>query len=521
MSTTMSSRLLGSQHFSKFSSWKSLTHAVDHLIRIARRFQRNPATKDNVCKDSHLRDAAISTNELLQSEKIIICTVQREIYADEYTCLQKEESISKDSPLKALDPFIDNDGLLRVGGRIKEAQLQQQEKTPIIIPGSHHVAILLIRHHHEKTQHQGRLFTEGAIRSAGFWIVDGKRRVSSVIHACVVCRKLRGPHQAQKMADIPENRLSTEPPFTNVGLDVFGPWAVSSRRTRGGFAQSKRWAVLFTCMSVRAVHIEVIESLDTSSFLNALRRFLAVRGPVKLIRSDRGTNFVSACKELKISNIINASVEKYLLDQGCEWKFNAPHGSHMGGSWERMIGVARRILDSMFLQLGASRLTHVALTTLVAEVAAVINARPLIPVSTDPDDPLILTPATLLTQKVSFPSAPVGDWIKNLHKSQWRQVQHLAQTFWNRWKRQYLASLQPRTKWTTSTPDLQLGSIVLLKDNQFARNEWPLGLITQVFPSKDGKVRQVEIKVYRKDGTKLFLRPISETVLLLASDKER
>ncbi|XP_061759975.1 uncharacterized protein LOC133554813 [Nerophis ophidion] len=522
MSTTMSSRLLGSQRFSKFSSWKSLTHAVGHLIHIARRFQRNPATKDNVCKDSHLRHAAISTNELSQSEQIIICTVQREIYADEYTCLQKEESISKDSPLKALDPFIDNDGLLRVGGRIKEAQLQQQEKTPIIIPGSHHVAILLIRHYHEKTQNQGRLFTEGAIRSGGFWIVGGKRRVSSVIHACVVCRKLRGPRQTQKMADLPEDRLSTEPPFTNVGLDVFGPWALSSRRTRGGFAQSKRWAVLFTCMSVRAVHIEVIESLDTSSFINALRRFLAVRGPVKLIRSDRGTNFVSACKELKISsNIINASVEKYLLDQGCEWKFNAPHASHMGGSWERMIGVARRILDSMFLQLGASRLTHEALTTLMAEVAAIINARPLIPVSTDPDDPLILTPATLLTQKVSLPSAPVGDWIKDLHKSQWCQVQHLAQTFWNRWKRQYLASLQPRRKWTASTPDLQLGSIFLLKDNQLARNEWPLGLITQVFPSKDGKVRQVEIKVYKKDGTKLFLRPISETVLLLAPDKEQ
>ncbi|XP_037100938.1 uncharacterized protein LOC119118200 [Syngnathus acus] len=233
------------------------------------------------------------------------------------------------------------------------------------------------------------------------------------------------------MADLPADRLSTEPPFTNVGIDVSGPWTVSLRRTRGGLAHSKRWAVLFTCTSVRAVHIEVIESLDTSSFISALRRFLAVRGPVKLIRSDRGTNFVGACKELKIpSNVDNASVEKFLLDQGCVWKFKVPHASHMGGSWERMIGVARKILDSMFLQLGTSRLSHEALSTLMAEVAAIINARPLIPVSTD--DPFILTPATLLTQKVSVPSAPVGDWIKDLHKSQWRQVQHLAQTFWDR-----------------------------------------------------------------------------------------
>lgn len=99
------------------------------------------------------------------------------------------------------------------------------------------------------------------------------------------------------MADLPADRLSTEPPFTNVGLDVFGPWTVSSRWTRGGLAQRKWWAVLFTCMSVRAVHIEVIKSLDTSSFINALRRFLTIRGPVKHIRSDRGTNFVSGAQD--------------------------------------------------------------------------------------------------------------------------------------------------------------------------------------------------------------------------------
>ena len=521
MNTTVLSKQLGSQRFSKFSSWNSLTHAIARLIHITCFFQKNPATKASGCKGWHHCHTAISVDELSRSKRTIIHAVQEETYAQEYTCLKKGENLLKDSPLKALDPFIDTDGLLRVGGRIREAELQQQEKTPLIIPGKHHIATLLVRYYHEKTQHQGRLFTEGALRAAGFWIVGGKRRVSSVIHGCVTCRKLRGTPQTQKMAELPADRLSTEPPFTNVGLDVFGPWTVSSRRTRGGLAQSKRWAVLFTCMSVRAVHIEVIESLDTSSFINSLRRFLAIRGPVKLIRSDRGTNFVSACKELKIpSNIDNASVEKFLLDQGCTWKFNLPHASHMGGSWERMIGVARKILDSMFLQLGTSKLTHEALTTLMAEVAAIINARPLIPVSTDPDDPLILTPATLLTQKVSLPSAPVGDWVKDLHKSQWRQVQHLAQTFWDRWKKQYLSSLQPRRKWQSSMPDLQPGSIVLLKDNQLKRNEWPLGLVTQVFPSIDSRVRKVEIKVSRKDGTKVFLRPVTETVLLLAPEKK-
>lgn len=383
----------------------------------------------------------------MQAKKTIIHAVQEETYAQEYACLTKGEKLPKDSSLKTLDPFIDVDGLLRVGGRIREAELQPGEKNPLIIPGKHHVATLLVRHHHHKTQHQGRLFTEGALRAAGFWIVGGKRRVSSVIYGCVTCRKLRGAPQTQKMADLPADRLSIEPPFTNVGLDVFGPWTVSSQRTRGSLAQSKRWAVLFTCMSVRAVHVEVIESLDTSSFINALRRFLAIRGPVKYIRSDRGTNFVSASKELRIpSNINNSSVEKFLVEQGCTWMFNPPHASHMGGSWERMIGVARKVLDSMFLQLETSKLTHEVLSTLMAEVTAIINARPLVPVSTDPDDPFILTPATLLTQKVSLPSAPVCNQVKDLHKNQWRQVQHLAQIFWNKWKKQYLSSLQPRRK---------------------------------------------------------------------------
>lgn len=189
-------------------------------------------------------------------------------------------------------------------------------------------------------------------------------------------------------------------------------------------------------MTVRAVHIEVIESLDTSSFINALRRFLAIRGPVKQIRSDRGTNFTSAAKELKVpSNIDGALVERYLTEHNCSWIFNPPHASHMGGSWERMIGMTRRILDSMFLQLSPTKLTHEVLTTLMAEVTAIINARPLVPVSTDPTDPLILTPATLLTQKTGLPSSPPGDYgAKDLFKCQWRQVQHLAQTFWSRWR---------------------------------------------------------------------------------------
>lgn len=519
--TELSRTQLGSRRFMRFSSWTSLHHAVAYLVHITHAFSKSAVAGTENCKGWHRCKNARTVAELQQSNNVILRTLQEESFNHEISCLKGHKDVPKDSPLKALDPFVDNEGLLRVGGRIREASIGCNERNPVIVPGKHHIASLLVRHHHEQTQHQGRLFTEGAVRAAGLWIVGGKRCVSRTIHHCVTCRKLRGPIQAQKMANLPVDRLSTEPPFTNVGLDVFGPWSICSRRTRGGLAHDKRWAVLFTCMSTRAVHIEVVESLESSSFINSLRRFFAIRGPAKHIRSDRGTNFVGACKELKItSNLDDTCLEGYLSGQGCTWTFNPPHAPHMGGAWERMIGIAKRILDSMLLQQGGSKLTHEVLTTFMAEVTAIINARPLAPISTDPSDPVILTPATLLTQKTSIPVAPTGEFVsQDRFRRQWRHVQHLAQTFWNKWREQYLPTLQSRRKWTSDRPNLEPGSVVLIKDAEARRNEWPMGLVTRAFASKDGKVRKVEVRISRGGETKSLLRPVSETVLLLPHRK--
>jgi hypothetical protein len=324
------------------------------------------------------------------------------------------------------------------------------------------------------------------------------------------------------MSDLPPERLSMDPPFSFVGLDVFRPWMVTSRRTRGGQANSKRWAVLFTCMSTRAIHIEVIESMDSSSFINALRRFFAVRGPAKQLRSDCGTNFIGACKELKVESVTeDRKVQKYLSDNGCTWVFNPPHSSHMGGSWERMIGVSRRILESMLQDLGPSKLSHEVLTTFMAEVTATVNARPLVSVNTDPDAPFILTLATLLTQKTSVVHSTSGEFgEKDLFSRQWRQVQSLANTFWHRWRREYLATLQGRRKWQNERPNLLVGDVVLLKNSQAKRNDWPMGMVVKTFPGSDGRVRKVEVKVVKEGSSKVFLRPISDVVLLLSPETE-
>ncbi|XP_073720576.1 uncharacterized protein [Misgurnus anguillicaudatus] len=501
--TTTVTNSLGSHRFERFSSWKRLTQAIAKLIEKVR----------SVSKASDSNEPEMDA--LTQAKLVIVRTVQGETFEKEIKTLNRREDILKHSPLKNLNVFLDKEGLVRVGGRVTSAEITQEQSQPIVIPKKHHIAALLVQFYHEQVVHQGRHITEGAIRSAGLWILGEKRFVTNLLNKCTTCRRLRGNVQQQKMADIPADRLIQTPPFTHVGVDIFGPWNISIRRTRGGVLENKRWAVMFTCLVTQAVHIEVVESLSTSSFINALRRFLAIRGPTKLFRSDCGTNFVGACKELQISSE-DPELQSYLKNETCTWKFNPPHSSHMGGVWERMIGVARRILDGMLLKVHSPNLTHEVLVTLMAEVTAIMNGRPLVPVSSDPQQPDLLTPSALLTQKICPVSIPPGDFDpKDLYRKQWKQVQSLANSFWKRWREEYLATLQPRRKWQADQPNLAIGDVVLLKDNQVKRNVWPTGLIVKTYPGQDKRVRKVDVRIIKEGTPKVYTRPISEIVLLV------
>ncbi|XP_033753058.1 uncharacterized protein LOC117336557 [Pecten maximus] len=191
----------------------------------------------------------------------------------------------------------------------------------------------------------------------------------------------------------------------------------------------------------------------------------------------------------------------------------------MGGVWERMIGTSRRILDSMLLAHNKKDLTHEVLCTFMAEVCAIVNARPIVSVSSDPESPSVLSPALLLTHKCGPTSEPFTNLdIRDAYKSQWRYVQFLAETFWKRRKQEYLNSLQKSQKWHRETSNLKEGDVVLMKDDQSGhRNNWPMGVIERTFPSDEGLVRKVEVRVSRCDGeTTTFVRPVSELILLIS-----
>lgn len=177
--------------------------------------------------------------------------------------------MKKISPIRRLDPFIDENGILRIGGRIRHADLPFYEKHPLILPKKGHITELVIRHHHAKNHHQGRCIKHARIRSSGIWVINGNSAVGHYVSKCVKCRRQRGTPLNQKMADLPTDRLEESPPFTYSAVDYFGPFYIKERRQ-----ELKRYGVLFTSMSSRAIHLETAVSLTMDSFLNAYRRFI-------------------------------------------------------------------------------------------------------------------------------------------------------------------------------------------------------------------------------------------------------
>ena len=488
---------LGSRRFERFSRWSTLRRAVARLILKIRTFKLR---RDLDGEKSSMRSAhpnseniqrRISSDLLKSAEEVLTKTVQGESFAPEIDALtssrvhsdstltHKEHKL-KTSHLYRLDPFLDECGILRVGGRTRRSHQTFHEKHLAFLPKDHYLSYLVINHYHEKTHHQGRLISQGAVLQGGYWIISCRRMVSKLINRCVTCKRLRGKVQEQHMSDLPFDRLETPPPFTNVGFDVFGPWTIHTRKLRGGTSNSKRWGLIFTCLNSRAVHVEVLDSMDSSSFICGLRRFFAIRGPAAVLRCDRGTNFLGGKTELEnaLNEMDQDSIQNYLSEEGCQWLFNPPHASHFGGTWERQIGTIRRVLGVMLSKLGPRQLTHDLLVTLMAEVSAIVYARPIGVLPTDPDHPQPLSPATLLTMKTRpLPSPPGTFTAQDIYsRKYWRRVQYLAQQFWIRWKQEYLQELQSRTKWNVRERDLQPGEIVIMKE-ETPRNYWKMGRI--------------------------------------------
>ena len=424
----------------------------------------------------------------------LIRHTEQKSYGDVISRLQHDGVLPESHPLNDMSPFLDNEGIIRVGGRIENSTVPCDSKHPVVLPSSSRLTDMILQHYHEKVGHQGRHLTHGAIRSAGFHIHGGRQLVRKFLANCVNCRKLRAPTCTQFMTSLPSDRLAETPPFENVGLDIFGPFFVhdgcNTRRTK---ATKKAYALIFVCAVSRAVHIELLPAMDTSSFRNAFARFIALRGTCKIIRSDRGSNLMSARQQLEEVNL--EALKRNMDLKDCQWLINPPSASHFGGAYERKIGSIRRVLEGTLLLTEKRPLSRDELNTFLQESASIVNGTPLWEVSDDPNDPCPLSPKMLLTLREKPETPPLELFeekdLISYGKLRWRRTQYLVEQFWVRWKRDYLYTLQRRHKWTIKKPCIAVNDIVMIRDKNSKRHDWPVGKVKSVKYSQDGLVRSV------------------------------
>jgi hypothetical protein len=444
----------------------------------------------------------LSVEELFSKIALIRC-VQAESFQQEISSLRKNGGVNKRSRLRQLAPFLDTDGLIRVGGRLKRSKIAVFVNHPIVLPPGRFATLLLEKLHHTNA-HAGANQTVSYLRKR-FWLLNAMSVTKKVIRHCVFCQKQNKAPCSQQMADLPQDRLDVEkPPFTNIGIDYFGLFEVKQGRS---FV--KRYGVIFTCLVSRAVHLDVAHSLTTDSFLAVFSRFVARRGRPTVVYSDNGTNLASGEKEMKklLEDLNQSQIHAHLTQRQIQWNFLPPHASHMAGAWERLIGLTKRILSSLTNQ---QKLSDEALLTFIAEAERIMNDRPL----TSSDEPGIhaLTPAMLLTGRGNVHALPPGLFERRDQYTRrwWKQAQYMADVFWRRFITEYISTLQRRCKWTAKENNLAPDDLVLVADESTARGYWPLGRIQTVNVSEDQLVRSFVVRT--TNGTKL--RPITKIVRL-------
>ena len=267
-----------------------------------------PTTRSSVRKNIQQLIEPLTADELQEAEVWILKRDQRKFFAKEIDILRKRQEdrnkikkrktfVPKSSPLYNLSPFLDEEGLLRVGGRMERSPMSFDIRHPIILAKNSYVTGLLIRQAHENVKHFGVNSVLCQLRQR-YWPIRGREQVKKILGSFVLCKKWRGNPGVQYMADLPASRADfPNPPFTFTGVDYFGPITTKSGY-RGG-RREKRYGVIFTCLLTRAVHLDISQSLSTDDFLKAFSRFVARRSKPKRMFSDQGTNFIDAEREMR------------------------------------------------------------------------------------------------------------------------------------------------------------------------------------------------------------------------------
>ena len=489
----------------RISSFKMAVRVAAWVLRGAKNFK-------NKAKPSQEGREPLCAEEIVAAEKQWWKEVQRQQYANEIDQLQKGKSI-KDSPIRDLNPFLDEEGLMRIRGRIEHSNLDNKQKHPIIINENHWIVPLFIMDCHLKVGHAGVNDTLVMTRNT-CWMVRGRQVTKKYLRKCVVCRKMQGAAYNQEMAPLPKDRLAEVEPFSIIGMDFFGPLYL-----KGPKGMYKSYGLLITCASTRAVHLELLSSMNTDIFLQAFRRFISRRGVPSIVYSDNAKTFKKTSRLLEIPDsqfLHNEHIQSFLSNQKIQWKFIAERAPWWGGMWERLV---RSVKTSARKKLQTARLQYEEMQTLLVEVEGQINSRPLTYVYSEPNEPSPISPSHLLIgRRVTAPPESISDdkvWNEPVNVSRrMRYRDCLATQFWRHWRHEYIVELKKSNCRFRETRVPKVGDICVIGDDNIKRCLWPLGVITELYTGRDAKIRSVKL---RSKG-KYITRPVQRLVPILAEE---
>lgn len=454
------------------------------------------------------RTGQMPCSEWQHSLYSLIKMVQQSEFATEIKLVK--QGLPHRTKLRTLAPFLDAEGLLRVQGRLKFANLSRQQKHPVILPKAHTLTILLINYYHDLYLHVGAPMLLSLLRKQ-FWILSARSVIKQQIRKCYKCFKANPKPADYFMADLPPARVVPCKPFSKTGVDYAGPFLIkTSKLKRAPIA--KAYLCVFVCMVTKACHLDLVSDLSTDCFIACLTRFIGRRGWCSDMYSDCGSNFVGTNNQLNElytflkKNSTCPDVHNFLLKHCLKWHFNPPSAPSMGGLWESAVKSAKTILKRT---IGDTVLTFEELQTVFAKIESILNSRPLCPISDDPDDVDALTPAHLAMVGNDMVSLPEPDWSsEKLNRlSRWQLLQSFTQQFWRRWNLEYLHTLQKRNKWFKTTENLKVNDIVLIVNENTTSYCWKLARVVSLSPGRDGVVR---VATLRTGTGNQLVRPVSK-----------
>ena len=490
-----------------YSTLSKLLHVTVYMTRFIQKL-----------KKGEVPQGPPTAEEIEEAQLKWIIYLQRKHYID---TKQGELSLKKQISQSQLNPRIDKHGLVRCFGRFSNTMLPEETITPILLPRGETFVHLLIEAHHIKLLHAGVSHTLSQLRYK-FWIPKGRAEVKYILKRCKTCRKFEGgPFKMPPMTPWPTSKVLRALPFQNTGLDYFGPLYIKQSHTK---ERKKIWVCLFTCVVVRAIHLEIVGDLSAEEFLQALRRFIARRGAPKEIILDNASQFKLAKSAVDIAwekAVHDPNVQSHIAQQRIKWNFIVELSPWMGGFYERLVRSSKMALRKA---IGKKCVTMLQLQTFLAETEAVLNSRPLVYIGEELNDGTAITPAHFISLNTMTGLPQLGTeeeskdpdyketWSsKEILLHTWKKGQNILDSFWVTWRNDYLLNLRERSqiklksKRIESKEVAKVGNIVQVKENA-PRGTWKIAKIVELIPNSDGNIRAAKILLPSKN---IVARPLN------------